>query len=138
MPCCCACKSPLAVILGSVLAIGAVAAIASGPDDKKAGQPGSPAPSKTEQPKRDDARKDEKPMSKPTEAAPDAKKIETAYVLTLSRQPLQAEIELSEAHLKKQREVHAKANVAERDAKERALASLAQALLGSNEFLYVD
>ena len=72
MPCCCACKSPLAVILGSVLAIGAVAAIASGPDDKKAVQPGSPAPSKTEQPKRDDAKKDDKPMSKPTEAAPDA------------------------------------------------------------------
>ncbi len=70
--------------------------------------------------------------------APDAKRIETAYMLTLSRQPLQAEIELGEAHLKKQRKVYATANVADSDANDRALASLAQALLGSNEFLYVD
>ncbi len=72
------------------------------------------------------------------EAVPPARKIEAAYVLTLARKPSPPEIDLSEAHLKKQQELHARANIAERDARERALASLAQALLASNEFLYVE
>ncbi len=72
MPCCCACKSPLAIVLGSVLVIGGVAAIAAGPDDKRSDQPAPAAPAKSDQPKKDEPRKDDKPAAKPTDAATDA------------------------------------------------------------------
>jgi hypothetical protein len=72
------------------------------------------------------------------EAAPGAVKIETAYLLAFARKPSPAEIGRAETHLARQRELYVTANVTGPEAGEHALASLAQALLGSNEFLYVD
>ncbi len=65
-------------------------------------------------------------------------KIGTAYLLALSRKPTTKETALSFAHLGKQEELYRKANVAPREAASKALASLAQMLLASNEFLYVE
>ena len=65
-------------------------------------------------------------------------KIGTAYLLALSRRPTPKETELSLGHLGKQEELYRKANVPAREAASKALASLAQMLLASNEFLYVE
>ncbi len=70
--------------------------------------------------------------------SPLAKKVETTYLLTLSRMPTSSEIKLSEEYLNKQQDLYLKANVAASEASERAFASLAQTLLSTNEFLYVD
>ena len=69
--------------------------------------------------------------------SPEAK-IETAYQLTLSRRPTPKETQLSLAHLDKQQELYRKANFTPDKASAKALASLCQMLLASNEFLYVE
>jgi mono/diheme cytochrome c family protein len=65
-------------------------------------------------------------------------KIATVYQLTLARKPDAAEIAICEEHLKKQEELYRRANFNAAEAAHRALASLGQSLLSSNEFLYVD
>jgi mono/diheme cytochrome c family protein len=72
------------------------------------------------------------------ENAPAEKKIATAYLLTLSRKPVAAEVAICEDYLKKQEELHSRANLTSIEAEHRALASLSQTLLSSNEFLYID
>ena len=71
------------------------------------------------------------------EAKPEAR-IQTAYQLTLSRLPTLKELQLSQAHLDKQQDLYRKANFAPDKASAKALASLCQMLLASNEFLYVE
>jgi hypothetical protein len=66
------------------------------------------------------------------------RKIEAAYLLTLSRKPSAVEVRIGESHLKKQEELYAKGNVSPERASSSALASLCQMLLSSNEFLFVD
>jgi hypothetical protein len=70
--------------------------------------------------------------------APVEKKVATAYMLTLARKPSAEEIAICEEHLKKQAELFTRANVPPAQAAERALASLSQTLLSSNEFLYIE
>jgi hypothetical protein len=65
-------------------------------------------------------------------------KIATVYLLTLARKPDATESAICEEHLKKQEELFRRSNVAPADAARRALASLSQSLLSSNEFLYID
>ncbi len=72
------------------------------------------------------------------ESAPIAKKIEAAYSLTLSRRPTSAELALSEEYLKKQEDLHLRANLAPPEAHQRALAGFGQMLLNTNEFMYVE
>ena len=67
-----------------------------------------------------------------------AKKIEAAYLLALARKPADSELSLSEDYLKRQEQLLVNANVAAKEARERALASLTQTLLSTNEFLYVE
>jgi hypothetical protein len=67
-----------------------------------------------------------------------AKWIEAVYLLTLSRAPSAAEIKLAEEHLEAQKQQYMKANLPAEEAGAQASASLAQSLLGSNEFLYVE
>jgi mono/diheme cytochrome c family protein len=66
------------------------------------------------------------------------KKIEALYSIALLRKPTQAEILACEEHLKKQYELFTQANVAPAEADRRAFDTLSQALLSSNEFLYID
>jgi hypothetical protein len=72
------------------------------------------------------------------EDAPPEKKVSMAYLLTLSRKPSTAEIAICEEHLKTQAGLFTRANVSSAEAAHRALASLSQTLLSSNEFLYID
>ena len=65
-------------------------------------------------------------------------KIGTAYFLALSRKPTPKETMFSLGHLGKQEELYRKANVSAPEAASKALASLGQMLLASNEFLYVE
>ncbi len=65
-------------------------------------------------------------------------KIGAAYLLALSRRPTPKETMLSLGHLGKQEELYRKANIAPGEAASKALASLVQMLLASNEFLYVE
>ena len=67
-----------------------------------------------------------------------ARKIEAAYLLTLSRKPTAAEIKLGEEYLRRQQEIYLNANEPLEKAATKSFASLAQMLLSSNEFLYVD
>jgi hypothetical protein len=67
-----------------------------------------------------------------------ARKIEAAYLLTLSRKPSAVEVEIGESHLKRQEALYAKGNLSPDRASSSALASLCQMLLSSNEFLFVD
>jgi hypothetical protein len=67
-----------------------------------------------------------------------ARKIEAAYLLTFSRKPTATEIQLGEEYLRRQQEIYLNANEPLEKAASKSFASLAQMLLGSNEFLYVD
>ena len=67
-----------------------------------------------------------------------AAKVETAYRLTLSRKPNPREAQLSLAHLDKQQNLYRRANFTPEKASAKALMSLCQMLLASNEFLYVE
>lgn len=65
-------------------------------------------------------------------------KIERAYRLALARKPNAMEMAISRDHLTKQRDLYRKSNFADEKASGKALASLCQMLLASNEFLYVE
>lgn len=67
-----------------------------------------------------------------------ARKIEAAYLLVLSRKPTATEMQLGEEYLRKQQEIYLNANEPVEKAATKSFASLAQMLLSSNEFLYVD
>ena len=70
--------------------------------------------------------------------APAAKRIEAMYLLVFARKPNAAEIQWGEAHLKEQARVYVAANEPVAQASAKAFSSLAQMLLSSNEFLYID
>jgi hypothetical protein len=72
------------------------------------------------------------------EDASPVKQIANAYLLTLSRKPAAPEIAICEEHLKKQEQLFSRANLTRAEAAHKALASLSQTLLSSNEFLYID
>ena len=67
-----------------------------------------------------------------------ARKIEAAYMLALARKPTPAEIQMGEEYLQRQQEIYVKANETTTQAVAKSFNSLAQMLLSSNEFLYVD
>lgn len=72
------------------------------------------------------------------ENASSARKIEALYSIAFLRKPTEAEILISEEHLKKQHDLFTRANVVPGEADQRAFDTLSQALLSSNEFLYID
>ncbi|MBM3774986.1 MAG: DUF1553 domain-containing protein [Acidobacteria bacterium] len=69
---------------------------------------------------------------------PIEKKIETAYLLALSRKPDGGELDIARSHLARQEELHRKSNTAPDKSRQAALTSLCHLLLLTNEFLYVD
>ena len=71
-------------------------------------------------------------------AAKPAAKIELAYQLALSRKPDDKEVKSCNRHLHEQTQAFLDANVPPEKAAGRALASLCQILLSTNEFLYRD
>ena len=71
-------------------------------------------------------------------SAAESRIVESAYLLTLSRRPDPGELMLASDHLKKQRELFSRANVAPPEAERAALASFAHVLLSTNEFLYIN
>jgi mono/diheme cytochrome c family protein len=72
------------------------------------------------------------------ESATVSKKIEALYSIALLRKPTDVEVTACEQHLQKQRELFTRANLTPGDADKRALDTLSQTLLSSNEFLYID
>jgi len=66
------------------------------------------------------------------------RKIETAYRLALARKPNVREMTISRDHIDRQQELYRKSNFAPEKASGKALTSLCQMLLASNEFLYVE
>ncbi len=71
-------------------------------------------------------------------SASDGKKIEAVYLLAFARKPAAAEIQLGEEYLRRQQEIYLSANEPMAKACAKSFASLAQMLLSSNEFLYID
>ncbi len=69
---------------------------------------------------------------------PQEKKIEALYGIALLRKPTATELATCEDHLKKQQELYTLSNINPTEAEERAFDSLSQALISSNEFLYID
>jgi hypothetical protein len=67
-----------------------------------------------------------------------SKKIEETYLLVFSRKPNAAETQMGEEYLRKQQEIYRNANESPEGAAAKSFAGLAQMLLSSNEFLYVD
>ena len=65
-------------------------------------------------------------------------KIETAYLLALSRKPTREEMVIAKSHLERQWELHLKSNTPPEQAGKAALETLCHLLLLTNEFLYVD
>ena len=65
-------------------------------------------------------------------------RVELAYIMTLSRRPVPAEIEVSQDHLRQQEQNYHLANTSAEQASQSALANLCQTLLSTNEFLYLD
>jgi mono/diheme cytochrome c family protein len=64
--------------------------------------------------------------------------VETAYLRTLSRRPAPAELAAAKEFLRAQEDAFLNAKEAPEKAREKAFRSFAQALLSSNEFLYID
>jgi len=79
------------------------------------------------------ARVEEISGSKPAEA-----KVQTAYLLALSRKPATEELTIAKSHLQREEELYLKSNTAPTQARKAALESLCHLLLLSNEFLYLD
>jgi mono/diheme cytochrome c family protein len=72
-------------------------------------------------------------------AAPEQpERIDALYRFVLQREPSVRERDLAATHLARQAELQMRANIAQDAAAKKAFVSLAQALLSSNEFLYVD
>ena len=61
-----------------------------------------------------------------------------AYRLLLTRDPTSEEVEFARDHLERQQQLYARANATKDEALVASTASLAQMLMTSNEFLYVD
>ncbi len=70
--------------------------------------------------------------------APPAKKIETAYWITLSRNPSDSEIDAGAEHLRRLEELYLASGVVPADASKRSFENLVHMLQCSNEFLYID
>jgi hypothetical protein len=66
------------------------------------------------------------------------KKVDTAFLLALSRRPTASELRLAEDHLEKIATRFKEVGTPERIARERALSSLCQMLMATNEFLYIE
>ena len=66
------------------------------------------------------------------------KKVETAFLLAFGREASAEEIRWSMEHLEKQRRRYVELRSSAQESSEKALASLCQMLLGTNEFLYLD
>jgi hypothetical protein len=69
---------------------------------------------------------------------PLAKKIETAYRLTLSRNPSQSEVKAAEEHLQHLKQLYQASGVEPAETPKRSFAHFVHMLLCSNEFLYID
>jgi hypothetical protein len=69
---------------------------------------------------------------------PAQKKIEAAFLIALSRKPSATEMSLAETHLQKITERFSSVQVPKNEADEKALASLCQMLMSTNEFLYIE
>jgi hypothetical protein len=80
----------------------------------------------------------ERAMKSAGESAPAVKKIEALYSIALLRKPTDVEVVACEQHLQKQHDLFLRANLTAIDADKRAFDTLSQALLSSNEFLYID
>jgi len=72
------------------------------------------------------------------EKATTGQKIEALYSIALLRKPTDTEILACEEHLKKQHDLFTRANLNPDEADRKAFDTLSQALLSSNEFLYID
>jgi mono/diheme cytochrome c family protein len=70
--------------------------------------------------------------------APPTLKIETAYRLTLSRNPSHSEIKAAEKHLQHLKQLYQTSSDKPAEASKRALENFVHMLLCSNEFLYID
>ena len=70
--------------------------------------------------------------------APLRKKIETAYWLTLSRNPSINEVQAAAKHLQDLEQLYHSSTVSPADASQRSFEDFVHMLLCSNEFLYVD
>ncbi len=70
--------------------------------------------------------------------APLAKGIETAYRLTLSRNPSHSEVKAAEEHLQHLQQLYQASSVEPADASKRPFENFVHMLLCSNEFLYID
>jgi len=64
--------------------------------------------------------------------------VEQAYIMTLSRKPAAPELESAREFLRTQEDTFRSGKDSPEKAKEKAFRSFAQALLSSNEFLYID
>ena len=73
-----------------------------------------------------------------SQSASTEQKMENAYRLALARRPNARERAISLDHLARQRDLYRKSNFSDEEAYGKALASLCQMLLASNEFLYVE
>ena len=62
--------------------------------------------------------------------------IQTAYLLALSRQPSEAELQMARSHLDRQEELYLKSNASDEQARRAALQSFCHLLFLTNEFLY--
>jgi hypothetical protein len=76
--------------------------------------------------------------AKRLEGGPPETFVARAYELLFARKPTETETSMALAHMEEQRRLYERANVAPRDAQERAAANLVHALLGANELLYID
>jgi hypothetical protein len=66
------------------------------------------------------------------------KKVQTAFLLALGREASAEEIRWSLEHWEKQKLRYLELKSSAQESSEKALASLCQMLLGTNEFLYLD
>jgi hypothetical protein len=72
-----------------------------------------------------------------SDASP-AKKIETAYWLTLSRNPSHSEVKAAEDHLQHLKQLYQASSAEPVDASQRSFENFVHMLLCTNEFLYID
>ena len=66
------------------------------------------------------------------------RRVEAAYLITLSREPTPDEARISQDHLRQQEKNYRLANTPPEKASQAALANLCQTLFATNEFLYLD
>ena len=71
-------------------------------------------------------------------AAPAEKKVETAFLMTLGRKPTAEEARWSAEHIEKETRRYAELKTPPEESSKKALASVCQMLMATNEFLYVE